>query len=111
MNCSSLKEIYLGRGLYSLANTINATPFEGCSGLESIIVDEDNKLFKTIDGVLFAKIGSILYLYPSAKEGTEYAVPEGVTKINEMAFGYNKNLVKVILPESMMSCRIRRRTC
>lgn len=99
--CESLKTVNLGKDLYEICFDLNSTVFEGCKSLESINVDENNLFYKTIDGVLFDRAGSVLYLYPAAKAGSEYIVPEGVTKIAELAFGFNQHLERVVLPESL----------
>ena len=103
MFCEGLRNVYLGKNLSYFCTDVNYKVFEGCSGLEEIKVHEDNKILKDIDGVLFDKGGSILYVYPAAKQGSEYIIPEGVTKVDELSFGYNKYLQKVVLPETLKS--------
>jgi len=99
--CLSLEELKLGSNTNTISFDLNVTAFEGCSGLKNIEVDPYNETYKSIDGVLFDKSGSVLYVYPSSKAGSEYAVPVGVTKIAEQAFGMNKNLERVVLPETL----------
>lgn len=101
--CSGLKELNFGARLTSIEFAASSTAFEGCSSLETLTVDEYNMMYKSIDGVLFDKTGSILYLYPAQKAGTEYAVPHGVTKINECAFAFNANLERVVLPQTLQT--------
>ena len=76
---------------------------------ERFEVEESNVHYKDIDGVLFSKDGKRLLSYPASKRGTEYAIPEGVEKIDELAFGKNylatattkgKKLTTIILPDS-----------
>ena len=64
-------------------------------------VDEENKHFKSIDGVLFSKDGKRLIAYPAAKPGSEYTVPDGVTKIEEGAFSECGQLDTINLPDSV----------
>ena len=75
-------------------------PFQACTALESIEVDEDNPIFKAIDGILFNKDGTRLYCYPGGIRAESYTVPDSVTWIGN-AFGYNEYLVTVKLPESV----------
>ena len=99
--CLSLEKLNIGSVTNSICFDLNYTAFEGCKGLTEITVDPQNKMFKSIDGVLFDKKGSVLYVYPAAKAGSEYSIPEGVTKIAEYAFGENRNLKKVVLPNTL----------
>ncbi|MBO5363600.1 MAG: leucine-rich repeat domain-containing protein, partial [Clostridia bacterium] len=99
--CKSLEEISIGAQTNFICFDLNYTAFESCTALKNVSVDAQNKIYKSIDGVLFDKSGSVLYLYPASKEGSEYSVPEGVTKIAEYAFGENKNLKKVVLPKTL----------
>jgi len=69
-------------------------------GYKAINVDEDNKFYKSIDGVLFSKDGKRLIKYPSVREDKKYIIPEGVERIEERAFEYSK-LEEVVLPESL----------
>lgn len=103
MYCKNLKSAHLGKNLSYFCTDVNYKVFEGCEGLEEITVDKDNKILKDIDGVLFDKAGSILYVYPAAKPGSEYIIPEGVTKVDELSFGFNKYLQRVVLPATLKS--------
>ena len=58
-----------------------------------------NDFFKAIDGVLYSKDGTRLVVYPYAKTDSAFTVPEGVTQIDEMAFGYSK-FTTLTLPDS-----------
>jgi len=76
-------------------------PFYRCRALESIEVDEENPIFKVVDGVLFSKDGTGLYCYPAGVRSEKYVVPECVTWIGGVAFGYNNHLVTVELPATI----------
>lgn len=99
--CSALTELNFGARLTSVEFDATYTAFEGCSSLENVTVDRYNMMYQSIDGVLFDKTGTILYLYPAQKAGAEYAVPQGVTKINECAFAFNANLERIVLPKTL----------
>ena len=75
-------------------------PFAGCTALESIEVDEDNPIMKSIGGILFSKDGTRLYSYPGGLKAESYTVPDSVTWIGD-AFGFNDYLVTVKLPETV----------
>lgn len=51
-------------------------------------VSEDNKYFKSVNGVLFSKDGSVLYGYPLGSERTYFKIPD-VDYISYSAFSMN----------------------
>ena len=135
--CDSLKEVRLPA---SLKHVVGA--FSCCKSLETIIVEKNNKNLYTKAGVLFGKyqkeddyvIGTVLFNYPSKKDGTKYNVPsgvkylaygsfactnlkevtisKGVETIGEGAFFECKNLKKIFIPKSLkMICRGGFRKC
>ena len=77
----------------------------GVTGFKEFVVEDGNKAFKDIDGVLYSKDGKRLVSYPACKEGTSYEIPEGVEYIDELAFdcsrGNATNYLKTLtLPDS-----------
>ena len=82
-------------------NTINYAALYLCP-LTGISVDEDNQYFCAEDGVLFNKPKTELICYPREKEGTSYAVPEGVITIGTYSF-YQADLIEVSLPISLQT--------
>lgn len=73
--------------------------FGYCDNLKAINVDENNKNFSSVDGVLFNKEKTELYQYPVAKEEIVYTVPEGVEYIGD-AFEYT-TLEEIVFPDSL----------
>lgn len=59
--------------------------FTGCPGLAAIEVDPANKIYSTVDGVLFNKARTVLLACPPAKSGS-YSMPETVVRIADGAF-------------------------
>lgn len=53
---------------------------------DEFVVSRGNQHFKAVDGVLMSLDGTRLVAYPPSKNGTSYEIPEGVVKIDEMAF-------------------------
>ncbi len=119
-NCTGLTEITIPETVHQLKNAFNdctslisihippslsnlTSSFYGCSSLEAIYVNSESKTYSSVDGVLFSKDGSKLLLYPSAKENTEYVVPDNVTEIADGAFHSAKNLTYITLPLNMSS--------
>ena len=86
------------------ANTvyIGERAFDNCE-LTKITVDKNNGYFSSDEyGVLFNKDKTHLILYPSHNGRKTYAVPDGVTHIEEGAFKYSGNLEKITLPEGVV---------
>ncbi len=73
------------------------------SNLKSIEVDENNKNYKDIDGVLYTKDGTRLIRYPASKEGETFKIPSDVIYIEEGAFLGCVNLRNVVVPSSVTS--------
>ncbi|MDE5994262.1 MAG: leucine-rich repeat domain-containing protein [Oscillospiraceae bacterium] len=73
----------------------------GKNTINYIKVDENNPFYKDIDGVLFTKDGTVLMDYPSKKEDTSYAVPDGVLVIDDYALAYCHNIKKLTLPDGL----------
>lgn len=95
--CGVLAFLRIGKGLKKL----NSLSIYSCGELEGITVDERNEYFKSEDGVLFSKDGSILYVYPTTKRGVSYDVPDGVCEIYSYAFEGALFLENVSLPDSV----------
>lgn len=69
--------------------------------LENIFVDENNPVYKSIDGNLYSKDGKKIIRYAKAKKNTSFDIPNGVVEIGDFAFFGSKNLVSVTIPESV----------
>ena len=98
-SCRSLTDITIPNSVISIGD--NA--FYDCSSLTSINVDESNKNYKSINGVLFTKDEEILIAYPAAKSETTYIIPSGVTSIRSSAFFGCSSLTSVEIPSSVTS--------
>ncbi len=76
--------------------------FAWCEHLQDIHVSPDNKVFASIDGVLYSKDQTELLCYPSGREEEYFTVPATVKTICSKAFSFNKNLKQAILPEGLI---------
>lgn len=94
--CVNLNTINIGRDVSKIGYDI----FEGCNNLSNIIVDEQNKYYKSVDGVLFNKDKDILIKYPSNKKEEMYIV-NNVKVIESNAFISCNNLKEVIMNEGL----------
>ena len=100
-NCDGLETITIPASM----TNIGFNPFAGADNLKRIIVSEGNPVFYTVEDVLFyhnAQQGYVyLCVYPGAKQGGSYRIPEGTMEIFGGAFLFNKHLNQVALPESL----------
>ena len=75
--------------------------FRNCVALESFDVDENNPQFKSIDGILFSKNGTVLYKCPTNKKLGYYEIPKGVVKIGDRAFVDCVGLTSIKIPDGV----------
>ena len=68
-----------------------------------IYVDDDNKNYSDIDGVLFDKEQKKLIYYPTGKINANYEVPESVTSISGYAFYGCMSLKNITIGNSVTS--------
>ena len=85
----------------SSVTKISGEAFLRCHGLEAINVAADNPNFSSIEGVLFDKGKSVLYLYPHGKQGA-YSIPDGVKYIGGRSFE-DCIVTSVTIPKSVIS--------
>lgn len=95
-NCTKLTSVTLPKNLVSYTWV-----FVDCTSLTDVTISEDNEYFKTVDGVLYNKKMTELYLYPSAKAGKSFTIPATVKHIDDEAFYNCDALETVVLPKSV----------
>ena len=82
---------------------IGRLPCRHTDTVKAINVDENNKNYTSVDGVLFDKDMTTLLYYPCDKADKSYVIPEGVTHIAESAFEFSDNLENITFPKSLES--------
>ncbi len=95
-SCTSLERVSFGSKFETISGSKLDT-FNGCP-LKEFNVSETNEKFTSVDGVLYSKDMTTLILYPSAKNGEVYTLPESVLKIETFAFGKTTNLLRLVFP-------------
>ena len=92
-------------------STIGNYPFFNCSNLANIIVDKNNTTYKSIDGNLYSKDGTVLIAYAMGKTDTSFVIPDSVTTIGNYAFKYCSNLTSVTVGDSVTSIGVQAFDC
>ena len=95
--CTALVNIEIGGFVEDIARTA----FRNCTGLVSITVDAVNEYYCSVDGVLYNKDKSTLYIYPASKLGESFELIETLKTIEERAFELSVNLKTLILNEQL----------
>ena len=93
--CSDLEEATIGKTV----DEIGGGAFGGCSKLTSIIVEDGNDNYKTVDGMLLTKDGATLI--SGAGNSANITVPDGVTTISDGAFSGFGAITAVTLPSGV----------
>lgn len=94
---TTVETVYIGKDVTEL----RGESFVNLRALKEFIVDESNKSFTAVDGVLCTKDMKTLLCCPKAYEGgKEFTVPETVEIIGRSAFS-DCRFEKVMLPEGL----------
>ena len=71
------------------------------SGLKNIVVDANNPVYASSNGVVMLKDTGDIYIWPQGNETTEFTLPGTMTEIPDKMFQNNTSLKKVIVPASV----------
>lgn len=96
ISCSELISVYIGD------NTASISPYAFyCENLKLINISKNNQYFSTIDGNVYSKDGTVLYVYATGKDSKNFTVPDHVTTIKEGAIWVHKKLRTIIIPKNV----------
>lgn len=102
--CTGLKTISIGSGLKSIAFNNEAfmpwNTYKGTAALESISVNANNKYFSSLNGVLYNKNKTELYLYPQGKKDKNFIMPDSVVDICSCALIYNPYMTEITISKN-----------
>lgn len=99
-NCPNLESVSIGAGLTS----IGPDAFTYCPSLKEIKVSSENNSFKTQEGVLYSKDGSVLVKVPNDGR-TELTIPDGVATLEIGAISDLNALKTLTIPKSVVAIR------
>ena len=97
-NCTGLSTIVIS----SSTTSIDSSAFVGCINVKSITVDENNAVYKSIDGNLYTKDEKTLMQYALGKTNTSFNIPTDVITIGNNAFRNCDTLKSVTLPNGVV---------
>jgi len=93
-------------GLTSVTIPNNVTygygAFGACPDLTSIIVEDDNPNYVSVDGVLYSKDMTKILCYPKGKTNNSFSIPNSVTCIENGSF-FSCDLQSVDIPNSVVA--------
>lgn len=98
-NCTSLKNVSIGYGAENVSTYYSA--FKGCSSLETISVNSNNKKYCSIDGILYNKNKTEILWYPQGKKSTSYTVPNTVTFLGTNTTNNNPYLKTITIYDNV----------
>ena len=76
---SSIQEIIIPKSV----TKISKGAFVGCDKLKNIIVDEENPVYSSVDGILLDKEHTEILCFPRGRENTKLVVPDGVKELKK----------------------------
>ncbi len=109
--CSGLMSVSIPDGVIE----IGRKAFLGCDNLKSFHVSKNNRVYKSIEGLLLSRYDSYGLCLPNGGEElvavpgglTSVTIPAGVTSIGTEAFSCCGVLTSVTIPDSVVSIRMR----
>ena len=120
MDCSSLKEIILPQNLVSIdanvfagctslrkvtiqenVTSIALTAFVDCKRLEEFIVSPANSKYCSVDGIIYNKRRSILYMVPAKVKIPDFVIDKKVKKIEKGAFRGCQTIQSIVIPDGI----------
>ncbi len=94
--CSNAIELNIS----STVTEMGSSALNSMVNLKNITVADGNSAYSVADGVLFNADKTVLVLYPAAKEGNAYTIPDTVATIGASAF-YSATIKSVTIPSSV----------
>ncbi|MCL2245371.1 MAG: leucine-rich repeat domain-containing protein [Treponema sp.] len=95
-NCERLYDIKIPASV----NSIGFRAFSGCVMIVNFSVDEKNREYVSVEGVLFNKEKTVLIQYPVRKADDFYMIPFGVREISAGAFS-NSRMSLIRMPPTV----------
>lgn len=94
--CKSLSRIVIPASVNNIYSD-----FTWCTGLENIVVNENNEYYSSLDGNLYNKDQTKLLRYAIGKKDTTFTIPDSVESIGFFALNQASNLKTIVIGESI----------
>ncbi len=99
--CNNLTDVII----HTEQADIRAEQFREIAKLKEVKVNENNKKYKVVNGVLYSKDLKKIYMYPPGKEGETYIFSPEIEEIGNHAFYGNKYLTRIEIPSTVSVSR------
>lgn len=97
-NCKNINTLSIGKSLH----VFDGSAINNCPRITEFAVDSENETYKTIDGILYSKDGTVLVKYPCGLTNSSFSIPFGVKKIENSAFE-KAQFSDITFPSSLIS--------
>ena len=98
IKCSELESVYIPN---DVENEINGATFYKCISLNEIKVNKKNRIYSSLNSVLYSKDLKRLILCPSAIKTKVFKIPESVTELEYMALCNCSGIEELYIPTSV----------
>lgn len=95
--CASLTEVTLPRDMQEMGDNM----FLNCPNLTAVRISEENRRFKSVDGILYDVQKRCLLVYPPKCPKETYRIPEGIERIDSHAFNNGADFTELHIPASI----------
>ena len=97
-NCTALEKIEIPEQVIM----IEPDTFDGCLALQEILVDPENAVYASRDGILYNKAVTELVLFPEGKEADPYTIPATMTHIGAGMFSGCTGIKSLVIPDHVI---------
>ena len=97
--CKSLTSVTIPKSVTS----IGLTAFACDDALVAINVEQGNRAYSSVDGVLYNRDKTVIIAYPTGKTNNSYTILDGVNTIDTCAFAGNEYLEYINMPKTLIS--------
>lgn len=79
--------------------------FYGAESLKNLLIDNNNPVYTSIDGVIYSKDLKKLFYYPQGLNQEHFIIPEFVETIEDLAFSMNAKLKTITIPANVINIK------
>jgi hypothetical protein len=98
-NSTQISSIYIPKNVSLIGQNV----FSNCYFLTSITVDIDNEIYSSDSGILYNKEQTTLIVYPAAKAGNSFTIPNQVDTLAFQSMRYAIYLAIINIPQNVIS--------